>query len=85
MSFLLRFQGIVKGTKNLIFRLIRSLIFGIVLVWKHFNFLARSRTILIDIMYVEVTFIKITNIFLARLVGHIFVEDAIKFFGVINL
>ena len=58
VTFLLRFWGTVKGIKETyFFRLIRSLIFDTILVWKHFNFMARMYTILI-VMYVEVKFQK---------------------------
>ena len=64
---------------NLIFRLASSLIFDIILVWKHFNFMAHLH---IFLNVVEVKFQNIINIFLARMVGLIFAEDAIKFFRV---
>ena len=63
VTFFLRFWKIVKGTKELNFCLIGSLIFNAVLVWKHFNFLTRSCTILIVTMYVEMKFQKITKKF----------------------
>ena len=78
INFYLDSRELSRESRNLIFRLIKSLIFGTVLVWKHFNFLAHPHMFLIVIMYVELTFTKITNIFLAHPMGHIFVEDAIK-------
>ena len=64
MTFLLRLWGTIKRTREPIFRLIRSLIFGAVLVLKHFNFLARPCAhFLIVIMYVEVKLQKIQTYF----------------------
>ena len=55
--------------------LIRSLILLAISVWKHFNFMAHSHTI---ILYARLKLKNHHNIFLASLVGPIFVEDATK-------
>ena len=80
VALYLDYEDLSREPENLFFCLIRSLIFNIILVWKHFNFLTRPCAhFLIVIMYVEVKSIKFTNIFLACLVGPVFVEDATKF------
>ena len=55
------------GPREPIFRLLRSLIFDALLVWKRFNFLVRPRPhFVIVIMYVEVKFTKNHQQFLTK-------------------
>ena len=68
MELFTEILGIGKRMREPIFPLVSSLILGVILISKHFNFLTHPN-FLIFILYVGVKFRKFTIIFLAHFDG----------------